>query len=116
LRYVVEGSDEEFEQAWQRLLESWDDSKAHDAFLSMCHEHGNLGLAAAKYRSVIDSGPDDRKSLAQKRIGAVALLATQALEATREERRPGVPRWLTLLVAAFTASAVGWLAYALLKR
>lgn len=110
----MEAGETDLEGMWLKLDEVWDDPKAHDAFLQACHGAQNLGFAAAKYRGVIDSPRDDRKPFAQKRLGAIALLATQVLESAREEPCRTVPRWVTLLAGAFTASAIGWLIYALM--
>jgi hypothetical protein len=110
----LEAGETDLEGMWQTLMEAWDEPKAHEQFLQACHAEHKLGLAAAKYREVIDGPRDERKPLAQKRLGVIALLATQVLDSTREEPTRGVPRWVTFLAAAFTASAVGWLIYALM--
>ena len=36
--------------AWERALEPWDDSAAHDALLQLVAEHGAYAWAAAQYR------------------------------------------------------------------
>ena len=103
------------EALWQNVLGHWDEPGAHDAFLKACHDQEQLGYAAARYRAVIDGDDDRRKALAHKRIGAVALLATHVLEGSHEEPRTGPPRWLTVAAAVLTASAIGWLIYALMR-
>ena len=111
----MEGDEPDLEGAWQKVVDSWDEPKVHEEFLQACHAEHKLGLAAAKYRGVIDGPQDDRKPLSQKRLGAIALLATHVLEATREEPSRAIPRWVTFLAMAFTASAIGWLIYALIR-
>jgi hypothetical protein len=112
---MVESGDTDLEPLWQTVLDNWEDAKAHEAFVQACHQSASLGLAAASYRSVIDGPGNDRKAAAQKRLGMIALLATQGLESTRQEPRRGVPRWVTILAAAFTASALGWLIFTLVR-
>ena len=37
----------------RRLMASWDDVAAHDAFVEHCRAEGQLGIAAARYREVV---------------------------------------------------------------
>ena len=108
--------------AWSRVLEHWDHKPSHDRFVSVCHERGMLGHAASKYKAVAEglvvpegdaSLQDDRRDQAHKRLGTVALLAVQSLEASREPPRSSTPRWLRIAVGVFTAVAFAWFAWAL---
>lgn len=112
------------EALWKRVLERWDERAPHDAFLSACHERELLGHAAAQYRAVAEgqqapAGDDQqdeaRREQARKRLGAITMLAMQALEATRQPAKPATPRWVWVLVGVTTASAFAWLAWVLSK-
>jgi len=92
---------------WDAVEQQWDDKAAHEAFLTACHEQNALGTAAAKYRAVIDGPHEDRRAAAQKCITNVALLATQALESSREAPPHSVPRWITVAAIILATTAVG---------
>lgn len=94
------------EALWQRITDNWDDEKAHGAFLSHCHETSQLGEAAARYRALKDD--EVRGPHAQKRLGAIALLATNALLAERSEPRKSLPKWLIIAVAMACSSVVAY--------
>lgn len=95
------------EALWKRITDNWDDDRAHEAFLRHCHDSSQLGEAAARYRPFRDD--EVRGPLAQKRLGAIALLAMNALLAERKEPRRKLPKWMTGLVALACASVVAWL-------
>jgi hypothetical protein len=103
------------EALWDAVERQWDDKTAHEAFLSACHEHRALGVAAAKYRAVIDGPQEHRRAAAQKRITSVALLATQALESGREPPPRNVPRWITVAAIMIATTAVGWFTWVLTR-
>lgn len=110
-----ESSKEQLEALWEAVQQRWQEREAHEAFLGACHEQGALGVAAAKYRSVIDGADDERKPEAQKRIFSVSALATQALASSREPPARGVPRWITVMAALMAAATFGWLAWVLMR-
>ena len=99
------------ESSWQKVLEQWDRPIVHDSFISLCFEQSSLGFAAGKYRGQLET--PERNALAQAKIAAIVLLATQKLETGRTERRTGTPRWLLLVAVGLTACAVGWLLFVL---
>jgi hypothetical protein len=107
----MDASDGDLDRLWQAVLEAWGDRARHDAFLSACHGSGRLGAAASRYRGVLED--PERRELANKRLGAIALLATQTLETDRTQPRRKLPRWLLWAAASTAASAIAWLIYAL---
>jgi len=112
------------EALWESVLKRWDERSPHDAFLSACHEREMLGHAASRYRAVAEGREatagdaqqaEARREQARKRLGAITMLAMQAMEATRQPAKPKPPAWLFALVALGTASAFAWLAWVLSK-
>lgn len=95
------------EALWKRVTDDWDDDRAHEAFLQHCHESSQLGEAAARYRPFRDD--ETRSPRAQKRLQAIALLATHALLAERKEPKRKLPKWLTGAVAITCAVVVAYL-------
>jgi hypothetical protein len=108
-------SQPQLEVLWEAVQQQWDNDAAHEAFLTACHEQQALGVAAAKYRGVIDGPHEDRRAAAQKRINTVALFATQALEAAREPLPRSVPRWITFAAALIGTATIGWLTWVLMR-
>ncbi|RYE94727.1 MAG: hypothetical protein EOO75_01215 [Myxococcales bacterium] len=96
--------EEQRELLWKRVTERWEDDSAHGAFLEHCQRTGTLSDAAARYRGM--TGDHTRGPEAQKRLNAVVFLATQAMMAENPAPRRGVPRGLTLAVAAACAVTV----------
>lgn len=92
---------------WKRIDAHWEDEEAHSAFLRYCHDNSRLGDAAARYREFRED--EERGPMAKKRLGAIALLAMQALSTERAEPRRKLPKWLTGAVALTCASVVAWL-------
>lgn len=99
-------SDPHLDELWQRVLETWSEDAAHGAFLEHARVTKQLGEAAARYREQVKNaaGSDDatRAETAQKRLGAIAILAMADLEAARTPRdwamfQSGV-RWVAALI------------------
>lgn len=94
----------EFEALWKRVVEDWDDERAHGAFLQHCKEHEILAEAATRYAGM--RGDRERGANAQKRVEAVSVLAANALYATRTEATLRVPSWLVVSAAVFFGAMV----------
>jgi hypothetical protein len=92
-------ADPVLEALWKRVTDAWDDDNVHGAFLRHCQETAQLGEAAARYSGM--KGDRDRGKGAEKRLEAVALLATTSLLAEKTEPRKGVPRWLYVASVVF---------------
>lgn len=101
-------SDPILEALWKRVLDAWDDERTHGTFLQHCAETGQLGEAAARYKGM--AGDRDRGAIANKRLEAVALLATQTMLAARTEPSSTLPRWLLFAAAFLFAALAGWFA------
>lgn len=77
-------TDPGLEALWKRVLDAWDDDRAHGAFLEHCRQSGTLLEAAVRYRGM--AGDRSRGPLAGKRLSAITLLAMADLEAGRSEQ------------------------------
>jgi hypothetical protein len=108
-------NDPELEALWKRVLDGWEQDRAHGAFLEHCQQSGQLAEAAARYRGMV--GDRQRGELAKKRLEGVAVLAIAALEASRTPSSGGrrqTGAWL--LVLFFVAASIALLAYLGLGR
>ena len=103
-------ADPVLEALWKKVLDHWDDDRAHGEFLDHCQQADQLVEAAVRYRGM--TGDRERGPTAQKRLAAVGLLAVAKLEATRTtQRRAKSQAGNLLLIVFFVASSIGLLAY-----
>ena len=96
---------------WTGVVNGWDDDDRHRKFLDHARETGTLMEAARRYGSLRDD--PERGEVAKKRIGAIALLATNELYATKTA--PGgrkLPSWLVALAVSTCIALLGWAAWA----
>ncbi len=105
--------EEVLEVLWGHVLEDWDNPKAHDAFLQMAVDRQVLGCAAGRYRTQLEK--EDRRELADKRLKALVMLATQEMEASKSPERVKTPRWVLVAAASVCGLAVGLLLWALAR-
>jgi hypothetical protein len=95
---------------WKKVLENWSDDAAHRAFIDYCQAQDRLVEAAVRYRGM--TGDHERGASAEKRLGAITVLAMTKLEALRSPDRRGRNRSAAyVLIAIFIASTIGLLAY-----
>ena len=98
------------EALWKKVLENWNDDAAHRAFIDYCQTQDRLVEAAVRYRGM--KGDHERGASAEKRLGAITVLAMTKLEALRSPDRRGRNRSLAyVLIAVFIAATIGLLAY-----
>jgi hypothetical protein len=107
-------TDEVLEALWKRALEAWDDEKVHAAILEHALRTEALPDIARRYRASL--ADPARGALAQKRLDAIVLAATQMLMATKTPPPVKVPLSLTLTAFAICAVLLGWLALAVWGR
>ena len=98
-------ADDGLDALWKHVETGWDDPARHAVFLETARVTEALPEAAARYRRVLEAG-DSRRAEAEKRLGAIALLALGALEAKRTPRRDKPPAWLTATVVIVTILVV----------
>jgi hypothetical protein len=96
---------------WTGVVNGWDDDDRHRKFLDHARETGALMEAARRYGSLRDD--PERGEAAKKRLGAIALIATNELYATKTAapvRR--IPSWLVAVAATICAALLAWAAWA----
>jgi hypothetical protein len=100
------------EALWAKVLEDWEDDARHAAFIAHCQMSQGLGLAAARYRVVVEGGDGyralaNRGEDAKKRLAGVTTLALMVMQSTattpEEVKRPA--RWVAALVVLFACLA-----------
>ncbi|GAC1299742.1 MAG: hypothetical protein NVSMB1_26380 [Polyangiales bacterium] len=99
-----------FDALWSGVVNGWDDEERHVKFLDHLRATGAFAEGAKRYNA-LKSDPD-RGEQANKRVTAIALLATHALLASKTpERTPRRPLWIygiSLLVCAALLAWAGW--------
>ena len=103
-----------FETLWGRVLEAWDDEKAHAAVLDYAVRTHALAELAASYRALKDD--PDKGPLAKKKMQALVVTVTLMLESRRAPKGRPVPWWLTMSATLVCALVVAYLTLALLHR
>jgi hypothetical protein len=99
-------SDPTLEALWKNVVDHWDSDAAHATFLQHCQSTEQLAEAAARYAGM--RGDRERGESAQKRLDAVAALATSSLLAGRTERTEGIPKWFTVVVLMLFGAMGGY--------
>lgn len=96
---------------WGRVVEAWDDEKAHSALLEHALRVQALPEVAGRYRTLV--GDPERGPKAQKKLEAIVLAATQSLLAMKTPKPGKVPLSITLTAFAVCALLLAWLGWAL---
>jgi len=95
---------------WTGVINGWDDDDRHRKFLDHARETGALMEAARRYGSLRDD--PERGELAKKRLGAISLLVTNELYATKSPPpTKKAPRWLVALAVLVCVVLLGWAAW-----
>ena len=106
-----EPKDPVLEALWKRVLEAWDDEKAHGALIEHAVREQRLPETAGRYRALVDD--PERGAVAKKKLDAIVLAATQMLMAMKTPKPGKVPISLTLTAVAICAVLLAWLGWAL---
>jgi hypothetical protein len=107
-------ADAVLEALWRRALEAWDDEKVHVALLEHALRSQALPEIAGRYRALL--GDAARANVAQKRLDAIVVAATQMLMATKTPPPTKVPLPITLSAFGVCAVLLTWLAWAVWGR
>jgi hypothetical protein len=97
---------------WPGLQAAWEDEVAHSRFIEIAARTDGLDVAAARYRSVLRSRPDDE--IAKRAIARVAMLVERVhAERVHEAPSKAVPivRALSWGVAVIFAGIATWVIY-----
>jgi hypothetical protein len=103
-----------FEPLWQRVLEAWDDDKAHAAALEYALRTENLPLIAGRYRKLLDDPAKAER--AKKRLDAIIVAATQLMMSMKTPPRTKVPLPITMSAVGLFLFALAFLVYAITHR
>lgn len=110
-----EAVDPIFESLWSRVLEAWDDDKAHAALLDYALRNERLPVAAGRYRALKDD--PDKAARAQKKLDGIVVAATQMMLALKTPpARTKVPWQITLVAFVIMAFILTMIAYGMLGR
>jgi len=103
-----------FESLWQRVLDAWDDDKAHAAALEYALRTENLPLLAGRYRKLQDDPAKGER--AKKRLDAIIVAATQLMLSMKTPASTKVPLPITLSAVGIFLFALAFLVYAMMHR
>jgi hypothetical protein len=107
-------ADPVLEALWRRVLDAWDDPRAHEAALEHAVRKQTLAELAGRYRAI--SGDARRKDVATARLNAIVGAALLLMESAKTPPRTGIPIGITLSAAAACAVVLGWLAWIVFAR
>ncbi len=107
-------SDPLLEALWKTALDDWEQDAVHGAFLQHCQATQQLPEAAARYKGMC--GDRERGAAAERRLGAVALLAMAALEHQPREDPKRYSRYVAIAASLGFVAASIWLVYLLASR
>jgi hypothetical protein len=96
---------------WKRVLEAWDDDRAHAALLEHAIHTQALPQIAGNYRQLVDD--PERGARAKKKLDGIVLAATQMLMSMKTPPPGKTPLPITLSAVGVSVALLGWLAYAL---
>ena len=103
-----------FEALWQRVLDHWDDDKAHAALIELALHTEQLPEAAGRYRA-LKADPAKTEG-AQKRLDAIVVVATQLMMSMKTPSETKVPLPITLSAVGIFLFALCAVAYMFIHR
>ena len=98
-----------FEALWTRILEAWDDDKAHAAMLDHALREQRLPDLAGRYRALVDDA--DKGELAKKKLALIVLAATNLLYAMKPTETAKISRGITIAAALVSGLLIGYVAW-----
>jgi hypothetical protein len=115
---VAEG---DLDELWGQVIASWDEAAVHEAFLLRCRAEKQLGVAAARYREVIQRSTayredGNRAETARKRLQSLTELALGDLEALRSDPVVARPLLRLFVRVSLILFALAGLCFAALSR
>lgn len=106
-----ETKDPVLEALWVRVMETWDDDRAHAAALDHSVRAQRMPELAERYRALVN---DPAKSeVAKKKLDGIVVAATSLLMSMQTPKPQKVPLPITLSAFGVCAALLGWLAWAL---
>ena len=98
-----------FEALWTRVLEAWDDDKAHAALLDHALREQRLPDLAGRYRALVDDA--DKGVLAKKKLALIVLAATNLLYSMKAPETEKISRGVTIAAAVVSALLIGYVVW-----
>jgi hypothetical protein len=113
---TTQGNDADalLEALWAKVLDSWDEDKAHAAVLEYAITAEKLPDLAGRYRLLRDDPVKGER--ARKRLDAIVIAATQLMANMKTPPGTAIPLSITLSAAGIFLFAVAFVAYAVLHR
>jgi hypothetical protein len=102
------------EALWRRVLEAWDDDKAHAALIDHGLRTQALPELASRYRAL--AADADKRAVAKAKLDAIVAAATQMLWSMKTPVPGKVPLPITLSAFGICAVLLTWLAWAMWWR
>ena len=109
-----EAGDAVLEALWTRVLEAWNDDKAHAALLEHALRSQALPDIAGRYRGLLGDG--EKGALAKKKLDAIVIAATNMLWSMKTPKPGRVPLPITLSAFGVCALLLLWLAWTVFGR
>jgi hypothetical protein len=103
-------ADPVLEALWRRVLEAWDDDKAHSALIDHGVRTHALPELAGRYRAL--AADAEKGALARTKLDAIVNAATQMLWSMKTPAPGKVPLSLTLTAFGICAVLLAWLSWA----
>jgi hypothetical protein len=103
-------ADPVLEALWRRVLDAWDDDKAHSALIDHGLRTQALPELAGRYRALLEDA--DKGAVARTKLDAIVIAATQMLWSMKTPAPGKVPLSLTLTAFGICALLLAWLGWA----
>ena len=103
-----------FEALWTKVVDAWDDDKAHAAILDYAVRAEKLPDLAGRYRAQKDDPAKGEK--ATKRLDAIIVAATQMMMSMKTPANVKIPMSITMTVFGLVVFALLFVAYAVFHR
>ena len=107
-------SQESFNALWSRVLERWEDDRAHTAIVELALRTGELPELAGRYRALAND--PQRGAVAKRQLDAVVGAATTLLWSTKTPAPGKVPVPMLLSAAGICLVLLAWLAWTLFPQ
>ena len=104
-----EPKDPVLDALWARVLEAWEQDKAHHAVLEHALRVQALPDLAGRYRALAED--PEKGPIAKKRLDAIVLAATQMLMSMKTPKPGKVPLPLTLTAFGIAVLLLSWLGW-----
>jgi hypothetical protein len=103
------------EDAWSRVLASWDDEAGHRAYLARFTDMEGFAVAGGRYRAVLSQRPQDAMALRMRDelVKKAMVLGLATLPRTVRREKPVAPKRLVMALALTFGSALVWAIYKL---